>query len=102
MNKAQLLRQKFRSTSILRIVGAHHALGAKLIERNHFDGVWASGLEISTAHAVPDANILTMTDYLHAAASMNEATSLPVICRCDPGFGNSANGRPMAKKYEAA
>ncbi|MBI2095997.1 MAG: isocitrate lyase/phosphoenolpyruvate mutase family protein, partial [Candidatus Omnitrophica bacterium] len=102
MNKAHLLRQGFLSAPILRIVGAHHALGAKLIERNRFDGIWASGLEISTAHAVPDANILTMTDYLHAAVSINEATSLPVICDCDTGYGNSSNVSHMTKKYEAA
>ncbi len=100
--KSALLRQFFKSKPILRIVGAHHGLGAKLIERNLFDGVWASGLEISTAHGVPDANILTMTEYLAAASAMNEATSLPVICDCDTGFGSAANVIHMIKKYEAA
>src|SRR3989344_320392 len=100
--KPALLRQFFESKPILRIVGAHHGLGAKLVERNGFDGVWASGLEISTAHGVPDANILTMTEHLAAASAMNEATSLPVICDCDTGFGNSANVIHMIKKYEAA
>ena len=44
--------------------GVHNALGAKLVERAGFDGVWASGLEISTAHVVSDASILTMPEYL--------------------------------------
>ena len=66
-NKAKALRQLFKSKSILRIMGAHNGLGAKLIEKNGFDGVWASGLEISTSYAVPDANILTMTENLHVA-----------------------------------
>ncbi|MGH7198886.1 MAG: isocitrate lyase/phosphoenolpyruvate mutase family protein, partial [Candidatus Omnitrophota bacterium] len=88
--------------SILRIVGAHDGLGAKLIERNRFDGVWASGLEISASHGVPDANILTMTELLDAASAMNHATSLPVICDCDTGFGNALNAMHMVKKYEAA
>src|SRR6185503_10335128 len=81
---------------------AHHGLGAKLIEKNGFDAVWASGLEISSSHAVPDANILTMTENLQAAAGMNEATSLPVICDCDTGYGNAQNVSHMVKKYEAA
>ena len=63
MKKAATLRELFSRQSIIRIAGAHHALGAKLVERAGFDGVWASGLEISTAHAVPDASILTMTEY---------------------------------------
>ncbi len=101
-NKAALLRQLFHSKPLLRIVGAHDGLGAKLIEKNGFDGLWASGLEISTAHAVPDANILTMTDCLDAAHAMNEASSLPVIADCDTGYGNASNVRYMVKKYEAA
>ena len=89
--KPTLLRQLFESKPIVRIIGAHDGLGAKLVERNGFDGVWASGLEISTAHGVPDANILTMTEHLAAASAMNEAAAIPVICDCDTGFGNAAN-----------
>lgn len=100
--KPRILRELFRSKDILRIAGAHHGLGAKLVERNGFDGVWASGLEISTAHAVPDANILTMTECLAAASNMNDAASLPVVCDCDTGFGNASNVIHLVKKYEAA
>lgn len=101
-SKSGLLREAFKIKPILRIAGAHNALGAKLIERNGFDGVWASGLEISTAHGVPDANILTMTEFLEAAISMNDATALPIVCDCDTGFGNASNVIHMVKKYEAA
>lgn len=100
--KASLLRELFRTQPIVRIVGAHNALGAKLIEKNGFDGIWASGLEVSAAHAVPDANILTMTDNLHAASVINDASSLPVICDCDTGYGGAANVWHMIRKYEAA
>ena len=40
-------------------MGAHNALSAKLVEESGFDAVWASGMEISTSYALPDANILT-------------------------------------------
>lgn len=101
-NKSKSLRALFNEKLIVRIVGAHDGLGAKLIERNKFDGIWASGLEISTAYGVPDANILTMSEYFHAASVMNEATLLPVICDCDTGYGNASNVIHMVKKYEAA
>lgn len=101
-SKARKLRRLFQAGSVIRIMGAHDGLGAKLIEKNAYDGVWASGLEISTAHAVPDANILTMTENLDAATAMNEATGLPIICDCDTGYGNSANVQRMVKKYESA
>lgn len=101
-DKAQSLREQIEAKPILRIMGAHNGLGAQLIERNSFDGVWASGLEISTAHVVPDANILTMTENLDVAQAINDATRLPVICDCDTGYGNAANVVHMVKKYESA
>ncbi len=102
MSKAKLLRALFQEKPILQIVGAHDALGAKLIQRHGFDGVWASGFELATAHGVPDANILTMTENLQAAQNMDTATSLPVICDCDTGYGNAINVMHMIRKYEAA
>ncbi len=102
MNKAAKLRQLFQTQPILRILGAHNGLGAQLIEKCGFDGVWASGLEISTSYAVPDANILTMTENLHVAGTINDATSLPVICDCDTGYGNASNVQHMVRKYEGA
>jgi len=73
-----------------------------LVERNGFDGVWASGFEISSSYAVPDANILTMTQFLERAVEMNDAVTIPVIADCDTGFGNSNNVIHMVKRYEAA
>lgn len=102
MNKAQKLRELFKKESVIRIVGAHDGLGAKLVELNGFDGVWASGFEISASQAVPDANILTMTEYLQAACIMNEAVSIPIVADCDTGYGNSNNVMHMVKKYETA
>ena len=73
-----------------------------MVELNGFDGVWASGFEISASHAVPDADILTMTQYLEAASTMNDAVSIPVVADCDTGYGNSNNVMHMVRKYEAA
>lgn len=102
MTKTQKLRSLLQTKSIVKIMGGHNALGAKLIERNGFDGVWASGFEIATAHGVPDANILTMTENLDVALNINDASSLPVVCDCDTGYGNAINVMHMIKKYDAA
>lgn len=102
LNKAKLLRERLKSGPIVRVMGAHNGLGAKLIERYSYDAIWASGLEISTSHALPDANILTMTENLEAAQAIHEASALPVVCDCDTGYGNAANVKHMVRKYEAA
>jgi len=102
MNKAEKLRRLFSRPSFFRLVGAHNGLTAKLVERAGFEGIWASSLEVSASHAVPDANILTMTDYLNAAISMNDVVSIPVVVDVDQGYGNSNNVIHMVKKFEAA
>ncbi|MDP1853030.1 MAG: phosphoenolpyruvate mutase [Candidatus Omnitrophota bacterium] len=102
MSKAKKLRELFANEKIIRVVGAHNALSAKLVEGAGFDAVWSSGLEISTSFGVPDANILTMTDFLNVSSIMNEAVSIPIVADCDTGFGNSNNVIHMVKKYEAA
>ena len=99
-NKASEFRKKFLSNDLIRIVGAHDGLGAKLISEANFDGVWASGLEISASHGLPDANILTMTEYLERSSEMNEASNLPVIADCDTGYGNVNNVIYLVEKYE--
>jgi len=101
-SKAALLRQLFARPGIIRLVGAHNALGAQLAERAGFDGVWSSGLEISASYGVPDAGILTMSEYLGAAASMADAASIPIVTDCDTGYGNSNNVIHMIQKFEAA
>ncbi len=100
-NKNKILRQLFSTGDLSRSVGAHDGLGAKLIGESGFEAVWASGLEISASYGVPDANILTMTQFLSKAYEMNQATTLPIIADCDTGFGNVNNAIYMMEQYEA-
>lgn len=85
------------------MAGAHDALGAKLAAQAGMDAIWSSGFEISTAYAVPDASILTMSEYLAAARSIVQGVSpVPVIADCDTGYGNSNNVIRMVREFEAA
>lgn len=102
MNKFQKLRKMINGDKIVKVIGAHDGLSAKIGEEAGFDAVWASGLCISAVNRVPDASILTMTDYLNAAIVMDESCNLPIIADCDSGFGNVHNAIRMVKKYEAA
>ena len=100
--QAVQLRELFERPGVIRLVGAHNALGAKLAERAGFEGVWSSSLEISASHAVPDADILTMSEFLAAAQSMTNAVSIPVVADVDTGYGNANNVIRMVQKFEAA
>jgi phosphoenolpyruvate phosphomutase len=96
------LRDLLRQNRPLLVTGAHNALSARLVERAGFDAVWASGFEISASYAIPDANILTMTETLEVAKAMAEAVRIPVIADCDNGYGNAVNVVRTVQEFERA
>jgi phosphoenolpyruvate phosphomutase len=78
------------------------ALSAKLAEEAGFDAIWASGFGISAVQAVPDANILTLTETLDAVRRIVDAVAIPVIADCDNGYGNAINVMRTAGEFERA
>jgi len=100
---AAKLRALMTRPGIIRTVGAHDALSAKMIEQAGFDAIWASGFGISASlKCIPDGSFLTMTEQLDATRNMVEAAHIPVIADCDTGFGNALNVMRMVQDYEKA
>ena len=102
MSNSKKLREILEVKSILKIGGAFDALSAKLVETTGYDAIWAGSFAISATHALPDASILTMTDFLKSAENMVDACNIPIIADCDTGFGGPANVSHAVKKYEKA
>ena len=101
-NKLIKMRMFLNRSGVAEGVGAGDALCAKLIEKAGFDFIWSSSLCVSASFAVPDANLISMSQYCEAARSMNEAVSLPIIADCDTGYGNANNVIYAVKKFEEA
>lgn len=101
-DNADILNSSLKKGQILRTAGAFDAMSAKLVELSGFDAIWAGSFAISATHALPDASILTMTEFLTATSHMVDACSIPVIADCDTGFGGPSNVSHMVKKYESA
>ena len=102
MSSTKKLKELLDSKPILKIGGVFDALSAKLVETTGFDAIWAGSFAISATHALPDASILTMTDFLKSSENMVDACNIPVIADCDTGFGGPANVSHAVKKYEKA
>jgi phosphoenolpyruvate phosphomutase len=100
--KAARLRAMLTRPSPVLAVGAHDGLGAKLVQQAGFDAVWASSFEISASHGLPDASLVTMTEYLAAATAMDTVVDIPVIADCDTGFGGPMNVAYAVQRYERA
>jgi len=92
MTNAAKLRAALKRPGALKVVGAHDALSARLIERAGFDGVWASGFVISASlKCIPDASFITSSEQLEVERNIAEAVGIPVIADCDTGYGNALN-----------
>ncbi len=83
-------------------MSAHNALSAKLAAEAGFDAIWGSGFELSAAHAVPDASILSWETHLAAMRTMVEVQPAPVVADIDTGSGNAVNVAYLAPRYAAA
>ena len=102
MNNSEKLRKQLESKSIVKVCGAYDSMSAKLVEFYGFDAVWAGSFAISAIHNVPDASILTMTEFFTVASNMAHTCDIPVIADCDTGYGDANNVRYLVKKYEDA
>ncbi|MDA2911971.1 isocitrate lyase/phosphoenolpyruvate mutase family protein, partial [Nitrospiraceae bacterium AH_259_D15_M11_P09] len=103
MHNATKLRALIQRPGIVKAVGAHDALSAKLIQQAGFDAIWASGFGISASlKCIPDASFITMTEQLDVERNMVEAVSIPIIADCDTGYGNALNVMRTVNDHERA
>lgn len=87
---------------LVRLAGAHDALGAKIAESVGFDGIWASSLAISLSQGCADTGANTMTHVLSASTSIAASVSCPVVADCGPVTGNLSQVVDLVKAYEAS
>jgi len=102
MENSDILQKLIETKPILRVGGAFDSMSAKLVEINNFDAIWAGSFAISATHALPDASILTMTEFLNASANIVESCKIPVIADCDTGYGGPTNVSHTVRKFESA
>ncbi len=84
------------------VPGAFNALVARLAEQAGFSAVYVSGATLSASAALPDIGLLTLTEFVEQARVIAQATSLPVLCDADTGFGEAVNVERTVRLFEAA
>ncbi len=77
-------------------------LVAKLAERIGYRAVYLSGGALSAGNGVPDIGLLTLTEFVAQAQLTAQATSLPLLCDADTGFGEALNVERTVRLFEAA
>jgi len=82
--------------------GVWDGLSARMAEQAGFSALCASGFAISAGLGLPDAEIFTATENLHAVRQMREASRLPIIADIDTGYGNAVNAARTAASFRRA
>ncbi|HLX59901.1 MAG TPA: isocitrate lyase/PEP mutase family protein [Planctomycetota bacterium] len=96
-------RIQLNSHQILKIGGAHDALSAVMLERAGFRALWVSGFGISAAQfAMPDINLVSMTESVDATRRIAESVDVPVIVDADNGFGDGNNVARAVREFGLA
>ncbi|MCA1437957.1 isocitrate lyase/phosphoenolpyruvate mutase family protein [Bradyrhizobium sp. BRP20] len=102
MPPAKCLRMRLSETSLLHIMAAHSPLSAILAEEAGFDGLWASGFELSALYGLADMSLISMTQHLDTLRAIAGRTTLPIIADIDTGYGNAINVIHAIGEYECA
>ncbi|MGY4319405.1 isocitrate lyase/phosphoenolpyruvate mutase family protein [Bradyrhizobium sp. JR3.5] len=102
MPPARRLRVRLSETSLLHIMAAHSPLSAILAEEAGFDGLWASGFELSALYGLADMSLISMTQHLDMLRAIAGRTTLPIIADIDTGYGNAINVIHAISEYERA
>ena len=90
------------SSGLAHVMAAHSPLSARLAEEAGFDGLWASGFELSALYGLADVSLVSMTQHLEMLRAMAEQSSLPIVADIDTGFGNAVNVVHAIRQYERA
>jgi phosphoenolpyruvate phosphomutase len=100
--KGRLLRDKMADCGLVHIMAAHSPLSARLAREAGFDGIWASGFELSALYGLPDVSLVSMTQHLDMLRAMADRVDLPIVADIDTGFGNAINVIHAVRQYERA
>jgi phosphoenolpyruvate phosphomutase len=100
--RGRILRDKMAANGLVHIMASHSPLSARLAEEAGFDGIWASGFELSALHGLADVSLISMTQHLDMMRAMSEQVDLPIVADIDTGFGNAINVIYAVQQYDRA
>jgi len=101
LSPGRRLRQAWTQQAIA-VPGVFNALVAKMAERLGFQAMYLSGGALSAATGVPDIGLLSLTEFVDEARRLVQASSLPLLCDADTGFGEALNVERSVRLFESA
>ena len=82
--------------------GVFNALVGRMAERLGFRAMYLSGAALSASMGLPDVGLVTLTEFVEEARRLTAASSLPLLCDADVGFGETLNVERTVRMFESA
>jgi methylisocitrate lyase len=79
-----------------------NALVGRMAERLGFQAIYLSGAALSASLGLPDVGLTTLSEFVDEARRITAATSLPLLCDADTGFGEALNVERTVRLFESA
>jgi phosphoenolpyruvate phosphomutase len=98
LSAAARLRALLQSKDLSFLMEAHNGLTARVVAEEGFEGIWASGLSISSSLGVRDRNEASWTQVLEVLEFMVDSAGIPILVDGDTGHGDFNNVRRFVRK----
>lgn len=101
--KTARLRELLTAPGCAVAVGGHDPAIARLVEQAGFEIAYMGSSASSAAIAgVPDVSLVTFTEMVQNARHIVNATTIPVLCDIDTGYGDTTIVKRVIREFEAA
>jgi methylisocitrate lyase len=94
------LRELMASEKVPWSMAAYDGLTAKLVCEAGYDVIAAGGTSIAAGLGLPDVELYSVTENLHATRNIVAASTVPVIADIDTGYGNAINVMRTVREFE--
>src|SRR5437764_4316731 len=100
---ARRLRELLARPGVIRSLGAHDVLTARLVEAAGLETVFLGGFGTSASLlGLPDVGLVTLTEMADAVRRMAGRVSIPVVADGDTGHGDLHNVARTVREFERA
>lgn len=103
MNGPKAFRRLLAEPGLIMAPGAYDGISARLVEAAGFPVIYITGAGVASSRlGVPDIGLVSLAEIVDHARNIVNATTIPVICDADTGYGNPINVLRTVKEFESA
>lgn len=100
--RAQVFQRLMKSDELLKILGAHDGMSAKIAKDLGFQALYLSGAAYTASQALPDLGLIYSNEMAEKARELVRASDLPLLVDIDTGYGGVLNAARAAKEMVEA